>query len=372
MIYLDYAANYPTKKEVLDELIAVEEEYYGNCNSLHVLGERSREKLTSITTHISSLLGLKDDQEIVYTSSATEANNLAIKGYVESYQAFGKRILTSEFEHNSVNAPLSYLKEKGFEIEFVRTNKNGQIDLQDLESKLNDQTLLVCLSLVDSELGTLQPYKEVLNLVHQRKNAKLLLDATQGIGKLAFSFEDCDFVSFTPHKFGGLIGTGLLVKKKNLILSPLLHGGKSDSIYRSSTTPLSLIASSEKAIELAIGNQETNFKYVNELASYLRRELLQIKGVVLNSFESNPYIINFSYPPLRSSKMIEAFSKRDICLSQKSACSLTNTPSKIVMAVYKDRSRALSSLRISLSDKTTKEELEAFLTALKEIIHESK
>lgn len=367
MIYLDYSANHPVRKEVLEAFVKTEETFFGNANSLHALGREAEREYERLDASVLSLLGLSSEEyEIIYTSSATESNNTVIKGIFDSYSGFGKHILTSQFEHSSVNGTLSYLKNKGADVEFIETEGNGEISLEDLEKKMRGDTILVTCPFVESEVGTIQPVHEVQKLLAKHPNCHFLCDATQGIGKIQFSCQGIDFVSFAPHKFGGIIGTGVLVKKKNIVLTPLLHGGKSASIYRSSTLPLGLVSSVECALRLALSEEKEHEKKVSRLNTKLREGITRIPGVILNSPAGNPYILNFSVQGKKGSDTVDYFSRHGICLSQKSACSILNTPSKPVMAIYHDKKRAFSSVRLSLSYLTQEEEIDAFLALLKE------
>ena len=368
MIYLDYAANYPTKKEVLDELIKYENQYYGNTNSIHQLGSLSHQKYLELKDKLYSLLNLnKDDYEIIFTPSATYSNNLAIQGISLSYSGFGNKILTSEFEHSSTNTTLSHLKDLGKDIEFVKTTSKGQLDLIDLENKITNQTILLCVCLLEGELGTIQDYKKILEITNKYPNLHVLFDVTQGIGKFKIDFSKLEMFSFTPHKIGGLIGTGFLVIKKSTILTPIIYGGKAESNYNPGTFPLGLFASSVKAIELSLNSIDESFKYVNNLSKYLIDNLSKLDGVIFNSFNDNPYICNISYKNILGYKIVDYLSNKGICVSQKSACSITNTPSKTMMSIYHDRKRALTSFRISISELTTKEEIDSLIQALKEL-----
>ena len=365
MIYLDYAANYPAKKEVLDALVDIELNYYGNYNSSHKLGIKSKEKYNELNNKIKDILSLDDNYSIIYTSSATEANNLAIKGICSSYSGFGKKILVSELEHSSINGTLGYLKDNGFIVEFIKTLNNGQIDLNDLKEKLTNDVILVCVILVDGETGLMHDYKKISEVI-KTSNAHFLVDATQAIGKFKLDFSYLELVSFAPHKFGGIIGSGCLIKRKNTILTPLFHGGESDSIYRSGSVPLGIIASIEKALELAYFSLEDNYSKVSKINEYILNELKQIKKIKINSF-SNPYIINISIDGILGRKSVDFLNEHDIYVSQKSACSIKNTPSKIIMAIYKDKQRASSSFRISLSELVTIEEANQLINVIKEL-----
>ena len=226
---------------------------------------------------------------------------------------------------------------------------------------------LGCVILVDGETGLMHDYKKISDVIKTGKNAHFLVDATQAIGKFKLDFSYLELVSFAPHKFGGIIGSGCLIKRKNTILTPLFHGGESDSIYRSGSVPLGIIASIEKALELAYSSLDENYIKVNNINKYILNELNKINKIKINSF-TNPYIINISIDGFLSRQSVDFLNNHDICVSQKSACSIKNTPSKIIMAIYKDKKRASSSLRISLSELVTIEEAEQLIKVIKELI----
>ncbi len=365
MIYFDNAANRPVKDEVLDELIRTEKEYMGNSNSLHKAGINAHKKYLELQAKVFELFNLDPNEyDLIFTSSATESNNLAIKGIYESYSGFGNVFLSSEFEHSSTNAALAYLKDKGCIVSLIPTTSEGKLSIDTLKAKLNDECLLLCLSLVESEVGVIQDYHEVQEVL-KGTNCRLLLDATQAIGKIKLDLNGIDMISFSGHKFGGLTGTGILLKRKDIILTPLLHGGKSESQYRSGSFPLGLFASLVKALELALTQEESNYAYVSGLSSYLRDELSKINGICLNSFSGNPYINNFSMDGVPGGEMVRFLSENDICISQKSACSVPQTPSKTINAIYHNKQRALTSFRISLSEMNTKEEIDTLINVLR-------
>ena len=250
-------------------------------------------------------------------------------------------------------------------MEFIKTLNNGQIDLNDLKEKLTNDVILVCVILVDGETGLMHDYKKISEVI-KTSNAHFLVDATQAIGKFKLDFSYLELVSFAPHKFGGIIGSGCLIKRKNTILTPLFHGGESDSIYRSGTVPLGIIASIEKALELAYSSLEENYIKVNNINKYILNELNKINKIKINSF-TNPYIINISIDGLLGRQSVDFLNNHDICVSQKSACSIKNTPSKIIMAIYKDKKRASSSFRLALSELVTFEEIDYLVKVLKEL-----
>ncbi|WP_310603868.1 cysteine desulfurase family protein [Anaerosporobacter sp.] len=364
MIYLDYAANTPTDERVLQEFCLVNQEYFGNPNSLHPLGVAAKDKLDSITARIVKELELKE-REIVYTSGASESNNTAIKGIARSSRHMGKHILTSGLEHSSVSGTLLYLREQGYEVESLAICNDGTIDRDSLRELLRNDTVLVTVCAVDSELGIVQPIEEIASIVKEFPNCRLHIDATQAIGKVKFDFNLGDTISFAPHKFYGLNGCGVLIKKSDLIMEPLIHGGASTTIYRSGTPAVAMAASIWKAIKLTYDEFTNREQVVKENNIYLRERLRKSGYVIINSpIESVPHILNISILGIRGYEMQERLAKQGICLSAKSACSTKTTPSKPVLAVTKDKKRAMSSFRISMSHITTKEEIDIFLEIL--------
>ncbi len=370
MVYFDYAANYPLSKEVLDVFSKVETERCGNANSLHREGKKSLSLIEEASKKILSLLSCDEDEyEVIYTSSATESNNLAIKGVYRSYSGFGKRIIASEFEHSSVNATLSALLNEGAEIELIKSLPNGKIDLADLKSKASQNTILTCLSYVEDELGAIQPVFEAQEIIKARTKGFLLLDATQAIGKIPCNFGSFDLISFSPHKFGGIIGTGILIKRKSIVLSPLFHGGSSISIYRSGTPATGLIASSAKALEIAINKQKENFETTSKLRDLLLLSLPKDERIKVNSFNENPFVVNLSLEGYRGADVVAKLDEKGFEVSHKAACSISNTPSKAIMSVYHDKNRAKSSFRISLCSLSKEKDVIALGKAVEEVIN---
>ncbi len=370
MPYFDYAANYPLREEVLATFAKVESERFGNANSLHEEGKKSLALIEEASKKILSLFSLSEDEyEVVYTSGATESNNLAIKGVYRSYEGNGKRIIASEFEHSSVNATLSSLLNGGAEIELFKSCPNGKIDLNDLSAKATSNTILTCLSYVEDELGAIQPVFEAQKIIRERTAGFLLVDATQAIGKIPCKFGSFDLISFSPHKFGGIIGTGILLKRKEIVLSPLMNGGSSVSIYRSGTPPTGLIVSTAKALELALAEQKENFERTSKLRDLLLASIPADKRIRINSFLENPFVVNLSIEGMKGAEIVKRLDEKGFEVSHKAACSIGNTPSKAIMSVYHDKNRAKSSFRISLCSLSKEEEVLSLAAAIKEIIY---
>jgi len=360
MIYLDYSATTPVDKEVLETFNKVSLEYPGNVNSFHKLGLKSKNLEEEATNKLASILKVKPT-EIIYTSGASEANNLAIKGTLLKYQNRGRHIITSSLEHSSVIAPLNYLTTLGFEVDFVKIKDDGLVDLDDLKRLLREDTILVSISLVDSELGIKQDVEKIANILKDYPKCFFHVDMTQGMGKIKESLENIDLASFSAHKFYGLKGVGVLVKKEKIMLEPLIHGGKSTTIFRSGTPALPLMVSLVKALDLIDKNIHENYSYVDSLNKDLKEFLGSYDNVYINSTENSlPFTINFSIIGIKPETFVHALEEDDIYISTKSACSNIDSISNSVMALTNDEKRASSTLRISLSYLTTKEEIEKF------------
>lgn len=316
-----------------------------------------------MTGLIAAQLGVLPE-EIIYTSGATEANNLALKGTARAARHVGRHIISPPLEHSSVGATLTALQQQGYEIDLLNIGRDGRIDLEQLEELLRKDTVLVSICGVDSELGTVQPVREIAALVHRCPNCRLHVDATQAVGKTALWLDCVDTMSFTAHKFYGPNGIGVLYKRKGLVIEPQMNGGASTTIYRSGTPTLGLAAALQAALALALDEQPQRCAHVQALHDALCAELQKRPGVRINSpAGAVPHIVNVSVAGIKAGVFQQALSGQGVCVSVKSACSTDGTPSKAVFAVSRDRKNALSSWRISLSHLTTEEELNGFLAA---------
>ena len=251
MIYLDYASATPVDKDVLDCYVNVTNNYYGNPNSNHDMGKMAKKIIDEANKKIANILNVNPD-EIIYTSGATESNNLAILGASYRYKNFGNHILVSSLEHNSVMSSCLRLQEEGYEVEIIPVNKDGIVDIDVLKSMIRPTTILVSVTSVDSELGIKQPIEEIGKLLKNYDHIVFHTDASQAIGKINIDIQNADLVTIAPHKFYGLMGISILVKRKNIELKPQILGGKSTTVYRSGTPNTNLIASTAVAIEKAI------------------------------------------------------------------------------------------------------------------------
>ena len=372
MVYLDYSATTPVNEEVLESFTKASLTYPGNPNSLHKLGSECNKLINEATDRIKKILNT--DMEVIYTSGASESNNTVIKGIISKYKNRGKHIITSPFEHSSIISPLNYLTDLGYTVDIVKTDNKGLVDLDDLKKLINDDTILVTISSVNSEIGINEPIEEIAKIVSNYPKCFFHTDMTQSIGKVKVNLDNIDFVSFTAHKFFGLKGIGVLLKKSNIVIDPLIHGGKSTTIYRSGTPCMPLIVSLSKALRLAYQDIDNKIKHIEYLNNYLKDNLSKYKNVHINSNDKCiPHILNFSVVGVKPETMLHALERYDIYISTQSACSKGDI-SKSVYALTNNMEIAKSSLRISISHITTKEEIDYFLKyfdiCYKELVNE--
>ena len=363
MIYLDYSANTPVDARVLEQFCAVERRCIGNANSHHQAGSAAKAEIDAATIKIASLLGVQP-AEIIYTSGASEANNFALKGLARLSRHTGRHIISTPLEHSSVSGTLTALQEQGYEIDLLDVKQDGTVDLEHLKDLLRPDTICVAVTLVDSELGVVQPVQEIAAILKAYPHCHLHVDATQAVGKIPVSFEGVDTMSLTAHKFYGLNGIGMLIKRRNLALEPLIHGGESTTIYRSGTPTVALASSLACALDLAVTDLPGHVGHVAKLNAELRAALSTYPLVCINSPEhAIPHVLNLSVRNVKGTVFQRELDAKGVCISVKSACSSDGLPSRAVFAVSRDRRNALSSWRISLSHLTTEDEIKAFLQA---------
>ena len=363
MLYLDYSANTPVDEEVLQCFCEAERRYPGNANAHHQAGAAAKAAINEATRSIARCLGAPP-AGIIYTSGASEANNLAVKGLAALGGTAGRHILSTPLEHSSVSGSLEALQKKGYEVELLDILSDGTVDLADLKKRLRPDTVLVAVTAVDSELGVVQPIAEIAELLKAYPNCHFHVDATQAVGKIPVQFEGMDTMSLTAHKFYGLNGIGVLIKRLGLALPPLIHGGESTTPYRSGTPTVALACSLALALEKATAELPARVATVRSLNDRLRTELSRYPKVRINSpANAVPHILNLSVQGVKGSVFQRELDARGVCVSVKSACSSDGLPSRAVLAVSQDRRNALSSWRISLSHLTTEEEVTGFLHA---------
>lgn len=365
MIYLDYSATTPVDIDVFDTLSKVTKNYIGNPNSMHSLGQKSMELLESATKQIADIFGVSSN-EIVYTGGSTESNNMAIIGAALANHKKGKHIIVSKLEHPSIYVICDYLKSIGFEISYVKNDSDGLIDFDDLKKLIREDTILVSISAVNSEIGIRQPLKMIRQIIKKENIGTVFhSDMTQAIGKVSVNMRDTDLASVSGQKIFGPKGIGFLYKSSMIKVTPLLYGSTKENI-NPGTPPLPLIAALSKAVRLANENLEKKERFVTLLNEKIVNTLSKYPNILFNKTKySIPHILNISVMDVMPEVMVHALANHEIYVSSNTACS-SGEVSSAVLAVYNDLNRAKHTIRISLSHVTTTEEINRFLEVFKE------
>ena len=372
MIYLDNSATTAVNNEVMDTFMRVNEKFWGNPNSLHSFGALAEQVLIKSSRQVLDLLNANNHQAI-FTSGATESNNLAIKGVAMEYKSRGNHIITTKIEHPSVYEVCKDLESKGFEITYLDVSLPSEQIVKQLEEQITSETILVSCMHVNSEMGLVLPIEELGNVVKQYPKIKFHVDAVQSIGKLDVNVDamNIDLLSISAHKIHGTKGVGALIVRRNLKLTPqTLGGGQMDGL-RSGTVNVAGSAMLARAMRLLIENIEENSKRIQLLYDYTMKKLVDIDGLTCNNVFDNqsPYIINFWLKGIKGETLVHALASHEIYISAKSACSSkTKKASAVLLALGIDEVAATESVRVSFSHLSTLEEVDVFLKALKEAV----
>ena len=367
MIYLDYSATTPIGFEVLDTYNKTSKDFFGNPNSLHELGVKTKNLMNSATKQIAEILNI-NETEITYTGGATMANNMALIGVAMQNHKRGKHIIVSKLEHPSIYAICNYLQSIGFLIDYVNNDSEGLIDFDDLKAKMRDDTILVSICAVNSETGVRQPLKMIRQIIKKENMATIFhSDMTQAIGKVPVNFHDVDLASMSAHKIFGPKGIGFLYKNNAIKFAPIIFGSGKTNDLKPGTPPLPLIAALSKALRLAINDLEKKERFVNLLNNRIIGNLDKYPNIKINKTKySIPHILNISVMDVMPEVLIHALDKYEIYLSTNTACS-SGEISHSVMAIFDDLKRAKHTLRISLSYVTTTDEINKFLDVFNEV-----
>ena len=374
IIYLDNAATSKVHPEVLDSYNQITLKYFANPSSIHFLGQESHRLLEKSREQILNLFKLTH-HEVIFTSGATEANNLAIKGYAFANKGRGNHIITSAIEHPSVLNTVKQLEKYGFEITILPVNKQGVVEVNSLKAALKEDTILVSIMAVNNETGAINPIKEIGEVLKNYPKIAFHVDMTQAIGKVDIPLENIDMFTFAGHKIHGLLGSGALIKEKKIILEPLNSGGGQENNLRSGTNTVALSASLAKALRLAIKGQQENYQKVSNLRDYLLSYLKDNPDIYsINSYSlDNPYILNFSLINHKASVVVEALSNKGIMVSSLSAChSKYEDYSYVVYAMNQDMKLAHNTIRVSFSYENSVDDVNSLIRGLKQIMKEIK
>ncbi len=364
--YLDNSATTQVLKEAAEEAVRLMVEDYGNPSSLHSRGFLAKKELESARERVAARLGARPE-EIFFTGGGTEANNLALLGAAEARKRLGRKIVVTAVEHDSVLNAARELERQGFQVAYMEPEPDGTVDPQKLEEAIDRETVLVSVMLCNNETGALLPVRETARAI-KRKGAPALLhtDCVQAFCKVDFSLQKlgADLCTVSGHKVHGPKGVGVLYVKKGVRILPRAFGGGQEKGLRSGTESLPLIGAFARAVELAPRPGELQAR-MEGLQSLLRRELLSIPGVELNSPEGGlPYILNFSPVGVRAETMLHFLAERGVFVSAGSACGKAK-PSHVLEAMGLPRERIASALRASFSRFTTEEDVRALGEGIK-------
>jgi len=371
MIYLDNAATYISLNEdVISAYTKALKEYPANSNSSHRLGYLTNKALEESKTNILKALKLNTNEyEVIFNSGASEGVNHAIKGYAYKYKNRGNEIIAFVNEHPSVNETLKELSNNGFKITFIKCDENGEIIYDDIKKAINKNTIMVCVMSVNNEVGSVNDLKRISKIVKDYPKCIFFSDVTQSIGKIKEDYSCLDMFACSAHKFGGLIGSGILIKKKKIQLQKLIAGGVQEYNNRSGTVATPLHISSSYALVKAIKNIDKNYEYVSNLNNLTRKLLKDNEEIIINSNSSFPYIINISLMSKKGSVIIEGLSNKEIYISSLSACNKkTDFVSSTLLNMGRDSKLANNSLRISFSTMNKVEEIKIFIKELNNLL----
>ncbi len=371
-VYLDYSATTPVNQEVLKEMIPYLSDFYGNPSSLYKAGELSRNAIDLARSNVARLIN-SDKSEVYFTSSGTEADNWAVFGVADKFKNRGKHIITSSIEHHAILHAFDFLKDNGYEITLVKPDKEGIIQPEALKEAMRDDTILVSIMTVNNEIGTIQPIKELAK-VAKEKGAIFHTDAVQALGNVHLDVKDLgvDLMSMSAHKIYGPKGTGALFIRKGLKISSIMHGGAQEKSKRAGTENLAGIVAFGKAAEIAYNNLDEHIAKMTELRNYLIDRLTsKIKDVTLNgSIEHrHPGNTNFTFKYIEGEALLLLLDMKGIAVSTGSACSSKSLePSHVLMEIGVPVEEVHGSLRITVGEPTTKEEIDYCVDSLAEVV----
>ena len=369
MIFFDNSSTTSVRPEVRTVYSQLLETTYGNADSLHKLGREAHSLLEKSRANIASLCHVLPS-EIIFTGCASESNSLAIIGYALANQSRGKHILTSNVEHPSVTNSMEWLKNFGFEIEYLPINTKGIITPEIVKEHMRKDTILVSTMHVNNEMGAINPIAEIEKVVHSNPTCVYHVDCVQSFTKIDIPFEKLDMATISAHKIHGLKGSAFLMKKHNINLMPIIQGGQQEQGLRGGTenSPANIVLA--KTVRLAFEEKDKTYKKILDMNTYLRSELDKIEGAHINSpKDAIPYILNISFDQITSEVLLNALDQKGVCVSAKSTCSShSKNSSATLLAMGYDEKIATHMIRLSFGKDNTMEEAKQFIKIVKEII----
>lgn len=371
-IYLDNSATTPLKKEVLDAMMPYLTEHFGNPSSIYTIGRNAKAAIEAARKQVADAIGATP-AEIYFTGCGSEADNWAIKGIARAKEKKGKHIITSAIEHHAVLHTLNYLEKRGFEVTYLPVDEFGKISLKDLEDAIRPDTILITIMTANNEVGTIQPIAEIGKIARER-NIVFHTDAVQAIGVLEMNVNEMciDMLSLSAHKFGGPKGVGALYVKNGLRPEIFMHGGAQERARRAGTENVASIVGLGKAITLATSDIPKKAEKLSNLRDYLIEHIMkEIPHVKLNGHPTDrlPGNANFSFHFIEGESLLLMLDLNGIAASSGSACTSGSLdPSHVLLAMGLPHETAHGSLRISIGEENTKEEIEKLIAVLPQIV----
>ncbi len=371
-IYLDYSATTPVKKEVLEEMLPYFTENFGNPSSLYSIGQDSKDALSVARSRIAKLINCRPD-EIFFTSSGTEADNWAMIMTAMSNRNKGNHIITTGIEHHAILHSSEYLEKEGFEVTYLGVDKDGFIDIDELENVITDKTSLISIMFANNEIGTIEPIQKISGIA-KKHNIPFHTDAVQALGNVRIDVKELgiDMMSVSAHKIYGPKGIGALYIRKGFRLPNFIHGGGQENKKRAGTENLTGIVGFGKAAEIAGNEIDTHIKNLTELRNYFIDRIMEdIPDCHLNGNREKrlPGNANITFKYIEGEALLLLLDMKGIEVSTGSACSSASlTPSHVLEAIGVPVEEIHGSLRFTVGDFTTKEDLDYTLEALKEAV----
>ncbi|MDF2870186.1 MAG: cysteine desulfurase NifS [Anaerocolumna sp.] len=371
-IYLDNAATTKTRPAVVEAMLPYFTEYFGNPSSVYEFATQNKKAVDEARTIISKALNAESN-EIYFTAGGTEADNWAIKATVEAYGDKGNHIITSKIEHHAILHTCEALEKKGFEVTYLDVNEDGVIKLEELKKAIRPTTILISIMAANNEIGTLQPIKEIGEIAKEN-NVLFHTDAVQAFGQLNLDVKDLniDMLSASGHKLNGPKGIGFLYIRKGLKLRSFVHGGAQERQRRAGTENVPGIVGFGKAVEIAMNTIEERQKKEIELRDYLiGRVLKEVPYVRLNGHKTDrlPNNANFAFQFIEGESLLIMLDMQNICASSGSACTSGSLdPSHVLLAIGLPHEIAHGSLRLTLCEDNTTEEMDYVVDTIKEIV----
>ncbi|MCW4054550.1 MAG: cysteine desulfurase [Candidatus Bathyarchaeota archaeon] len=372
-ICMDYSAGKPVDPRIIDEMLTHMKSSFGNPSSLHTLGQEAKRALEKSREAVAKLVNAEEPETIIFTSGATESNNLAIKGTASRNRNRGTKILTSSIEHMSVVNPCKLMIRKGFQVVFLPVDKFGLLDLKKLETELDDNTTLVSIVYANGEIGTIQPIKEISKIVH-KKNAYLHVDATAACGQIPINVQDenIDLLTISSNDMYGPKGVGALYIKKGTTIEPIIQGGGQERGLRSGTENIADIVGFAKAAVIARNEMPSQNERITKLRDDLIRGLIDpIPYAYLNGHPTQrlPDNVSIRYSFIEGESILLSLDIMGVYASSGSACAAkTLQPSHVLLALGLQPEEAHGSLMLTLGKDNTQEDVDKLKRIMPDIV----